>query len=184
MPKKRLRQTNIEVNIQVKHSMYEALLNLLERKKFSSISVSDITSEAGVSRMSFYRNYESIEDILIEHLNEVVEEYKKEKIEYVIPESEDIYYGKAYMIHCFCFFYKHHEFINTLISCGMGDLFLAKITDYLIEKWVDKENGTREEMLRVCAYAGSIYNMYREWNKGAFKESPEEIAKILYDVRR
>lgn len=133
--------------------------------------------------MSFYRNYESMEDILVEHLNEVVEEYKKEKIEKDISENGNIYYGKCYMIHCFQFFYKHHEFINTLISCGMGDLYLAKITDYLIEKWVDKEKGTRDEVLRVCAYAGSIYNMYREWNKGDFQELPEDIAEILYDVR-
>lgn len=126
MPKKRVSQTNLEVNTQVKYSMYEALLNLLERKNFSAITVSDITSEAGVSRMSFYRNYESIEDILVEHLNEVVGEYWKEDMEYLIPECENVYYGKAYMIHCFQFFYRHHEFIDTLISCGMGDLFLAK----------------------------------------------------------
>ena len=60
----------------------------------------------------------------------------------------------------------------------MGDLFLAKITDYLIEKWVDKEKGTRDEVLRVCAYAGSIYNMYREWNKGDFNVKAKQIFRI------
>ena len=49
--KKRISQTNI----QVKKDMYKALLRLMEDKTFSSISVSDITSEARVSRMSFYR---------------------------------------------------------------------------------------------------------------------------------
>lgn len=48
--------------------------------------------------MSFYRNYESMEDILVEHLNEVVEEYKKEKIEKDISENGNIYYGKFYMM--------------------------------------------------------------------------------------
>ena len=70
-----------QANVYVKNEMYEALLKLLEEKSFSAISVSDITTEANVSRMSFYRNYNSIEDILIEHLDAVVEQYKIEDID-------------------------------------------------------------------------------------------------------
>ena len=170
-------------NVYVKNEMYKALLKLLEEKSFSSISVSDITTEANVSRMSFYRNYNSIEDILIEHLDAVVEQYKIEDIDERIKETEKVYYGKKYMIHTFGFFYQNHDFIDTLISCGMGDLFLAKITEYLIRKWVNKESDTRKEILKISAYAGSIYNMYREWKKGGFQEKPEEIADILYELR-
>lgn len=176
---KRISQTNVYV----KKEMYEALLKLLEEKSFSAISVSDITAEANVSRMSFYRNYDSIEDILIEHLDAVVEQYKIEDIDEKIKETEKVYYGKKYMIHTFGFFYQNHDFIDTLISCGMGDLFLAKITEYLIQKWVDKESDTRKDTLKISAYAGSIYNMYREWEKGGFQEKPEEIADILYELR-
>lgn len=178
--KKRISQTNI----QVKQDMYKALLWLMGTKPFSSISVSDITSAAGVSRMSFYRNYKSIEDILTEHLNEVVEEYKTEEVEENDTRSKQVFYEKKYMLHCFRFFYLHRAFIDALIAAGMGDLFLAKITEYLIWKWIDTETGTREEILRISAFAGSIYNMYREWSKGEFLESPEAVAAILYDSRK
>ena len=67
--KNRISQTNL----QVRQDMCEALLRLMRDQPFSSIAVSDITTRAGVSRMSFYRNYNEIEDILIEHLAEVVE---------------------------------------------------------------------------------------------------------------
>ena len=183
MEKKRTSQANL----QVKRDMYEALLRLIKEKPLSTIAVSDITTEAGVSRMSFYRNYHAIEDILMEHLNEVVEDYQREEteqIENTVAEDEKIFYGKKYMLHCFQFFYAHREFIDILISSGMGDLFLAKITDYMIRKWVDEQDGTREEMLKISAYAGSIYNMYREWSKGDFKESTEEVAGILYDLAK
>ena len=81
-----------QANVYVKNEMYEALLKLLEEKSFSAISVSDITTEANVSRMSFYRNYNSIEDILIEHLDAVVEQYKIEDIDERIKETEKVYY--------------------------------------------------------------------------------------------
>ena len=180
MMKKRISQTNI----QVKQDMYKALLRLMEVKTFSSISVSDITSEAKVSRMSFYRNYNAIEDILTEHLAEVVEEYRAKEAEELDTGSKTAFYDKKYMLRCFQFFYLHREFIDALITAGMGDLFLAKITEYLIEKWIDTERGTREETLRISAFAGAIYNMYREWSKGNFLELPENVAAILYDLRK
>ena len=175
--KKRISQTNI----QVKQDMYKALLRLMRNKLFSSIAVSDITSEAGVSRMSFYRNYNAIEDILTEHLGEVVEEYREKELEESDIGSETVFYEKKYMLRCFRFFYLHREFIAALITAGMGDLFLAKITEYLIQKWIGTEKGTREENLRISAFAGAIYNMYREWTKGDFLEQPEDVAAILYD---
>ena len=178
--KKRVSQTNI----QVKQDMYKALLRLMGDKAFSSISVSDITSEANVSRMSFYRNYNAIEDILTEHLDEVVEEYKAEEAEEPDEGGTKVCYEKKYMLRCFRFFYLHREFIDALIIAGMGDLFLAKITEYLIRKWIDAESGTREETLMISAFAGAIYNMYREWSKGDFLELPEDVAAILYNLRK
>ena len=38
------------------------------------------------------------------------------------------------MLRCFRFFYLHREFVDALITAGMGDLFLAKITEYLIQE--------------------------------------------------
>lgn len=166
-------------NIQVKQDMYKALLHLMKDKTFSSISVSDITSEAKVSRMSFYRNYKNIEDILREHLIQVVEEYKSKEVEE--PDSPNAYYEKDYILSCVRFFYLHHEFIDALITAGMGDLFLIKITEYLLGKWRDDKKGTREEDLKISGFAGAIYNMYREWSKSDFLEKPEEVAVILYD---
>ena len=174
-----------QTNLQVKQAMYNALLTLINEKPFSSISVSDITSKAEVSRMAFYRNYQSMEEILIERLNEIVEEYKIEEIKQIETTRtthQNIFYEKKYILHCFQFFYEHRKFINALIASGMGDLFLAKITKYLIQKWIDKENDTRNEVLKISAYAGSIYNMYREWSQGEFQESPEDVAEILYDL--
>ena len=133
--------------------------------------------------MSFYRNYHAIEDILTEHLEEVVEEYRAKELEEPDTGSEKVFYEKKYMLRCFRFFYLHREFIDALIIAGMGDLFLAKITEHLVSKWVDTKKETREEILRISAFAGAIYNMYREWSKEDFLEPPEDVAAILYDLR-
>lgn len=43
----------------------DALINLLQEKPLTDISIRELCELAGVGRASFYRNYESIEDILI-----------------------------------------------------------------------------------------------------------------------
>ena len=49
-------------------SITEALLQLMRQKPLVEISISELCNKAGVSRISFYRNYSSMDDILVKHL--------------------------------------------------------------------------------------------------------------------
>ena len=46
----------------------------MEKEDYEKITVIDITKRAGVSRMSYYRIYQSKDDIIETHLIEVFEE--------------------------------------------------------------------------------------------------------------
>lgn len=52
--------------------IFEALMILLQQKRYEDITVSEITSKAGVSRMTYYRTYSSKEDIIIQYFKEKV----------------------------------------------------------------------------------------------------------------
>ena len=49
-------------------SMCTALILLMETKPYEKITITEITKKAGVSRMAYYRNYESKDDILLKRL--------------------------------------------------------------------------------------------------------------------
>ena len=55
-----MRRKNINNQI-IRESITEALLILMENLSFSDITISALTRKAGVSRVSFYRNYKSKE---------------------------------------------------------------------------------------------------------------------------
>ena len=59
-----------EINILTKECILTALLRLMDEKNYNDITITDITNLAGVSRMAYYRNYKSKEDILITHLED------------------------------------------------------------------------------------------------------------------
>lgn len=55
---------NQEKNSYVRRQITDALLRLLQKQKLDEINVSQLTKEAGVGRVSFYRNYKDLPDIL------------------------------------------------------------------------------------------------------------------------
>jgi AcrR family transcriptional regulator len=58
-----------EANEFVKECITTALLKMLKERDFSDITITDLVKRAGVSRISFYRNYESKEDVLRKHIH-------------------------------------------------------------------------------------------------------------------
>lgn len=57
-------------NVFVCECITQSLFRLLKRKTYSEITVTDLVHEAGVSRNSFYRNYQNMEDIIQQFLEE------------------------------------------------------------------------------------------------------------------
>ena len=55
-----------------------ALIHLSKQKPFSSITISELTEKAGVSRMTYYRNYNSKEEVFQSYIDEIFDLYKKE----------------------------------------------------------------------------------------------------------
>ncbi len=61
--------------------IYTALLQLMENKSYDQITIQDIVDRAGVSRMAYYRNYQTKDEILEKHLDDVLSKY--------LPEGND-----------------------------------------------------------------------------------------------
>lgn len=69
---KNLSQANHEARRLSRESLETALLLLLEEKSLAQISISELTTKAGVSRNAFYRHYPSKEAILEHILTSIV----------------------------------------------------------------------------------------------------------------
>lgn len=61
-----------------KECLYTSLLQLMETTPYDQISITDITARAGVSRMAYYRNYESKDDILLQRMEELLSDFQRE----------------------------------------------------------------------------------------------------------
>ena len=87
------------------------------------------------------------------------------------------------MTHCFHYFYAHRAFMDGLIYCGFGDVFLRLITEYVQQKWSDDPSNI-EQAYRLAAFSGMLYNVYSAWVQLDCVQPPEEVAEIFVSFSR
>ncbi|MGN0143159.1 MAG: TetR/AcrR family transcriptional regulator [Roseburia sp.] len=160
-------------NIFARECIVDALLRLTKTKPLSAISISELTEVAGVSRMTFYRNYNSKEEVFESCLDDIIREYQQEECE--LPDG-GAYYDMEHLEHCFQYFARHREFLNGMFQCGFSNTFLEKLTSYILEKWCDASGSNRYELY---SFAGALYNVYIGWSADGCRESVEDMALVL-----
>ncbi len=153
-------------------SITEALLLLMKNQDFTKITITDITKKAGVGRVSFYRNFESKEDILRKYLDHITDDF-------IVRMNFDFRRDahKFYIMGLFLHLESHKEFIQILNEAGL--IFMIKEQfDRAFLKRADAQTPKY-----VCYMAsGAYYNLFYYWLLGGFKETPEELAEIEFSI--
>lgn len=150
-------------------SITEALLKLMEKKDFNNISICEITEKAGIGRVSFYRNFDSKEDILKRYTETITNNFiKNTNIDIFNLNIEN------YLITLFSHLYNHKDFCNLLLKNNM----LYIVQNEFKRMFSFKANNS-EQYLYIYFLEGGIYNIYNYWITNGYKETPEEIAKLI-----
>lgn len=170
MSNKRISQSNLLA----KEYIVSALLQLIKTKPLSSISVSELCQKAGVSRMTFYRNYESREDIFEKYLDEIFEAYKNDDS---TRNLKGIYCDRVHMEHYFDYLYEYREFLDGLIHCGFDVIFLNKLNEYVSDKWKN-----HDDRFKLAAFSGSLYNMFHLWSVSKYTEDRNVLINTLVEL--
>lgn len=161
-----------EVNVLTKECIVTALLRLMETKSYQSISITDITTLAGVSRMAYYRNYKSKDDILINHLTD----REKQLLTELHGESANDLRGMMMIVSGF--FQENADVIKAVYDAGLGH----KLTDMLGERIYNYFPVAIEEKAGKYAvqfYVGAVLAVFKRWFDNGMIESVEEISDIL-----
>lgn len=169
---------NAKGNLFLRDCMLDALLGLMHERPFQEITVTDITRRAGVSRMAYYRNYSSKEEILTAHLNALIGAYFQQS---ELAATQDHHISKRNMTRMFEQFQQQRDFLLACDEAGLGHHVLRAITDYLMQHFSNGTANASQEYL-LCAYASSIYTIAIRWLRKNTSEKPAQLAELLYAV--
>lgn len=167
------------ISLQSKEWIIESLLKLLWEKPYSKITITEITSVAQLARRTFYRNFDSKDDILDMYIKKLFSEYvdllKQEKIINVMNV------GKVY----FNFWNNHLDFLILMEKNDLLYMLLQRFSEYLPEihkkiignKEDYEDNNTLEYVLAFSA--GGFWNMIIKWVHDGAKKTPNEMAEFI-----
>jgi AcrR family transcriptional regulator len=155
----------------------KALLELMMIKPYKKISITEIASEADVVRRTFYRNFESKEDVIKTYIESIFKSFQKKLIE------EDESYDTA-MIghHFFSHMNRHKVFLQLLADHDMFDLILEVFEERLYKDFSEDESIERLMKYQRGFHIAGLWYMLRTWITSGMKETAEELADIYKDI--
>lgn len=175
--------TEFESTNNKRNSKYDicfALFILAKKKQYNMITVGDIASKAGVSRMTFYRHFTCKEDVFSFYADEVFADFIN------VIEKVKKYSVEDLLVDLFNFLSIHKESLETLIETKQYYIMLDKYEQY-INYLYRRFSFQDSKYLILNKYntsfiSGGIYNAVYRWIKNGSADQPTEIAHQLSEV--
>lgn len=156
-------------NTYVIEHITNALIGLLQDKPLSDISIIELCDTAGIGRASFYRNFESKEDILRRYIHKIFEGWTNEA-----DKKENRPLNELLGL-LFAHFEKHKEFYSLLNKRNLI---------YLLKDVMNGLCGPKPEHSKAEAYARAyisyaLYGWIEVWFQRGMQDTAEEITEMF-----
>lgn len=156
-------------NTYVIEHITDALLELMQDKPIEDISISELCETAGIGRASFYRNFNSKEDILRGYIQNIFQEWTN-------GDDQDANKSLSELLKSmFSHFEAHHNFYELLNQRNL--IYLLK--DVIIKICGPKPENSKMEAYARAYVAYALYGWIEVWFQRGMKESPDEIAAMF-----
>lgn len=150
----------------------DALLYLMKKKDYKDISVTEICEKAGTTRMSFYRNFESKEDILKKRVTDITDTFLAVSGISYKNESTEVYFTKL-----FTHLKQQKAICLALYKADLIYIVKEQFDRVFLQIHKDEYDDYKSYFL-----AGGIYNVFLLWLINGCKESPSEIAERMESI--
>lgn len=171
-------------NTVVRRSLAIALLKFMESTPFADISVTELTQKAGVSRMGYYRNYDSKLALLKDYLAQIEDDFPF--IDLTAASESEFY---AFLRQLFDYLSKFELSTKILLNQGFEGLILdTLLNSKIFVEYRKKQALTCQAMTalqdksgeyNLVFASGMLYHTYIHWVRQGQTETPQQLASWL-----
>ena len=158
-------------NDYLKECIADALLVLLKEKPIEKITVDELTSRAGVGRVTYFRSFSNKSEAITFKFIKMWEQY---------AELNDIKVRDRFDLDNALHFFQYNLSIRHILTLvyKAGQREAIHESFYRIMTPPDRGDDTLTTY-REKFYAHGLYGLLDEWIKRDFRETPEEMAALL-----
>ena len=175
-----LKRFNQENKAITRESIEISLLQLLEKKDFKKITISELVERAGVSRAAFYRNYGSKEEILKSIFESSIAKITKSLDGYNL--KTDLYQVWVYLLKEVK---KEAKIISLAIDYNFEQVLTKAVYDFLEKRNGSSSNGAGSYLNSF--WSSAIVSVISKWVKDGMKTPAEKSpssAFPFFHIRR
>lgn len=154
----------------------KTLIELMQEKDYKTISISELCLAAGVSRKTFYRNFDVIDDIFDFTLDNFFRELEEN-----IRESDSL---EEIMHQFYRFCQSHHTIMRTLYDNNLFSLLEFKFADFIRHHFENSPDLAGADRHISDFVIGGLSFLVFSWAQNGFSESADEIAESSYNILR
>lgn len=156
----------------VKNCMADALLELSESRRYEAITITDLCDRAQVSRVSFYRHFDSKDDILLFRFTSRYEAWMRAHPEYDSESEDSLIQAEGF----FEFMLSERGFLEALVRLDKMSVLLDFLHN-LIGPNVGDDAGER---FYRSFYIHGCFGIYCEWVEMGMVQSPGEMSRFIH----
>lgn len=174
--------------LKTKSEIKQALTELMEEKRFEAITVRDLTERANINRGTFYLHYqdkydllEQCEDEIIKNIVEHVRDLQVQDVEIIIANDKPF----PFIVKVFEYIQENADFLRAALGPNGDPSFQEKIKNMMIQNFFIKLGNfnTTVPFEILTTYISSAHlGIIQYWVNTGMKQSPEEMASILFKI--
>lgn len=156
-----------------KKLIIKALLQLMKEKPYDQINITELSSRAYLSRRTFYRHFNTIDDVLTYLLTSISTKFTDYILKQPKHDLETIIYNY------FSYWEKQRDLLMLLKNNNLLYLLLQCFTPEIRERLYHLKEG--DKLCINYAYyftCGGIWCMLVNWLECDYKCSPDEMKKM------
>lgn len=168
--------------VQTQDRLCESLLKMLRHTPLSAIKISDLCKNADVSRNAFYRSFETLDDILVYHLDKICQE-----MSHYLSDADSLSSLEAYIAGFFHFWYTHKADLNLFFSNNRTNLLVGQLSaaiGFSLDEtsWqLSSDNPIKGYVFLSSGLIGVLY----AWIRQDYDIDPDKLASwIIENLRR
>lgn len=154
----------------------DGLIHCMKQKDFTQISISDLQKASGVSRATFYRLFDNVQDIL---------EYKCRSMASDIPARYTALppeQRESFLLFTLRYWLAHHAFLEAIFQSSRADILqsaLAENASFLKAQFPPQTFSEAQFDYLASAAMGILSSLLVTWVAHGQKETPEQLIEVF-----
>lgn len=177
------KQCQTEQSAARQRQLEQGLLQVMQKRHYDEISVSDLCVELGIPRKSFYRYFTSKDGALYALIDHALMDYE---VQSTRPEFHDYLTPLQYMAEVFAYWMREKPLLDALAKSSLSGILIQRALEYSKEmdtlphfmQITDRRLREYGTMFTVCG----LMTMIVQWHHDGFSKSVEEMAKLSMEL--